>query len=291
MTIPLLGIVCALVSMVTLGLAIGMSKSPTVALGVKRFILWRQVFTSSILFIVLVVLWRTVTVSWPYIALTLLLSFLSYVAILAAYQALKTGVIGVVSPITDSSAFITVAISAVFLGESFSGAQLAAIALTIFGIILFAVEFSDFKRSSIFNVVTGVPHALLACVIWGVIYAFYKIPVAAIGPILTAFLIEFGNLIAAVPTNLLTKTTMARPDQKIFFWIFIIGTLAAASTLFYNLGIQTSGGNVGIIASIVFCSPVIAALYGFLVYKERLNPKQWLALSLILLGIVGISIL
>ena len=291
MDIPLIAIVCAVISMVTLGMAIGISKLPTVAIGVRRFIFWRQVFTTSPLFIVLAVLWSTVTVSWNFIALTLFLSFLSYLALLSAYRALKTGIVGVVAPITDSSAFITVAISALFLGEVFSRGQLVAIALTVFGIILFAIEFSDFKRSSIFNVLTGVPHALIACVIWGAVYAFYKFPVAAIGPVLTAFLIEFGNLVAAVPTNLLTKTTMRLPDKKIFLSLFVIGILAATSTLFYNLGLQLSNGSAGIIASIVFCSPVIAALYGFLVYKERLSPKQWLALALIVCGIVGISVL
>jgi len=291
MATPLLGVVYALISMVTLGLAVGMSKLPTVAIGVRRFVFWRELFTSSILLIVLAIMWHTVTISWLYIGLTLLLSFLSYIAILAAYQALKTGIVGVVAPITDSSAFITVAISLVFLGELFSAKQLTAIALTIIGLLLFAVDFKDFRHSNIFNVMSGVPHALLACAIWGVVYAFYRYPVAAIGPVLTAFLIEFGNLIAAVPTNLLTKTTMRWPDKKIFFSILVIGILAAASTLFYNLGLQYSNGNAGIIASIVFCNPVIAAIYASLVYKERLNPKQWLALTLIMAGIIGISIL
>lgn len=290
MAIPILGVVCALISMVTLGLAIGMSKAPVNALGVKRFVFWRQLFTSSLLFVVLAIMWRATILSWDYIALTFLLSFLSYIALLAAYRAVKTGALGVVAPITDSSAFITVGISALFLGELFSGAQLAAIALTILGLVLFAIDFRNFRRSNILNVMSGVPHALIACVIWGVTYAFYQFPVAAIGPILTAFIIEFGNLVAAVPTNLLTKTTLARPDKKIFFSIFVIGILAATSTLFYNLGLKYSNGNAGIIASIVFCSPVIAAIYGLLVYKERLNPKQWLALALIVLGIVGISI-
>ena len=277
--------------MISLGLAVGMSKAPVVGIGVKRFVFWRQVFTSSSLFVVLIVLWHTVTVSWQYIGLTLLLSFLSYVAILAAYRSIKTGIIGIVAPITDSSAFITVGISLVFLGELFSAWQLVAIAATVTGLVMFAVDFKDFKRSNVFNVLSGVPHALLACVIWGVIYAFYKFPVAAIGPILTSFLIEFGNLIAAVPTNLLTKTRFQRPDKKTFYWIFAIGILAATSTFFYNLGIQNSGNNVSIIASIVFTSPVIAALYGLVVYKERLNPKQWLALVLVVLGIIGVSIL
>lgn len=291
MAIPPLGIIYALISMVALGLAVGMSKLPVINIGVLRFSLWRQVFTSSLLLIVIIIFWSTASISWPQIAFTLFLSFLSYIALLSAYQAIKTGVIGVVAPITNSSALITIAISAIFLREFFSAGQLAAAALTIFGVILFAIDFSEFKRSDVFNFRSGVPYAMLACVIWEITYAFYKIPVAAIGPILTAFLIEFGNLMAAVPTNLLTKTTLARPDKKILFWLFAIGILAAASTLFYNLGLQYSNGNVGIIASIVFCNPLIAAIYGLLVYKEKLISKQWLALALTMAGIIGISIL
>ena len=42
MVMPLISVVCALISMVTLGLAVGMSKLPTVAIGVKRFVFWRE---------------------------------------------------------------------------------------------------------------------------------------------------------------------------------------------------------------------------------------------------------
>lgn len=267
-----------------------MSKTPALAIGVTRLLFWRQAFTSFFLFIILLFFWQTVNFNLGYALLTFAIALAGYLALLSAYQSLKIGRIGVVSPITSSSLAVTILFSVLFFGEILTIPQIASITAISLGIILLSIDFSDFKKSGLLNLSSGVPFALLACFIWGIVYSLYRIPIIAIGPIFTAFLIEFSNFCGAGAANLITKTKFALPDKKTFFWIFLIGCLAAASTLFYNLAVRTSQGDTSLVAAIVFSNPIISVLYGKFVYKEIINPKQWLSLALIIAGIVSISI-
>lgn len=276
--------------MVTLGLVVAMAKSPSQKIGVRRFVFWRQALTSFLLFCSLLSFRQSLSFSVGYFVFAIAIAVLSYVALLFAYQALKTGKIGVVAPIANSSSIVTVLFSVAFLGESLNVGQFIAVGITVMGIIILSIDFSNTKKSDIFNISSGIPLALIACLIWGIVYALYKIPVAAIGPLLTAFAIEFGSFLPAIPANLLTKTPFSLPDKKTIGMILLIGILAATSTLFYNLGISASGGNVALVAAITFSSPIVSSLYGFLVYKEKLDFIQWLGLSLTVIGIICISI-
>lgn len=290
MEISTLGILYSAVAMVTLGLAVAIAKNPAAKIGVRRFVFWRQALTSTLLFVFLMAYQKEPQFLSGYFALTLVVAAFTYIALACAYQALKTGKIGILAPIANSSAVITVVFSVFFLGESLKTTQSAAIGVTILGIILLSVNFSDLKNSDIFKKSSDIMLTLAACLIWGVAYALYKIPIATIGPILTAFAIEFGTFLPTVPANIITKTSFALPDKKNFVQIILIGILAATSTLFYNLGIAASGGNVSLVAAITFSNPVISSIYGYFVYKERLSLQQWLALGLTVFGIIGISI-
>jgi drug/metabolite transporter (DMT)-like permease len=289
--ISVLGIVFSVIAMVTMGLSVAMARIPSQNIGVKRFLFWRQATTSLLLFCGLLAFGRSLPFSIGYFTLALAIAFISYVALISAYQALKIGKIGVISPIANSSAIVTVLFSVIFLHESLIAPQIAMAFLAVLGIIILSINFSDFKSSDIFKPSSGVPLALVACLVWGIVYALYKIPVAVIGPLLTAFAIEFGSFLPNIPANIAAKTSFALPDAKTRVWILGIGLIAAASTLSYNLGIQVSGGNVALVAAITFSNPIISAIYGSFAYKEKLTPKQWVGLTLTVLGIMGISII
>lgn len=284
-----MGIAYSVVAMVTMGLAVAMAKIPPQAIGARRFVFWRQALTSLTLFIALIVCGQSLGFSAKYFALTLVIAAISYIALISAYQALKTGKVGVIAPITSSSSIVTILFSVTFLGESLNPAQIAAVGITVLGIVLLSIDFSDIKNSDIFRASSGVPLALVACFVWGITYALYKIPIAALGPLIAAFAIEFGSFLPTVPTNLITKTSFALPDRQILMQIIAIGILGATSTLFYNLGITVSGGNVALVAAITFSNPIVSSLYGFFVYKERLSARQWIALGLTVTGIIGLS--
>ncbi len=192
MEISTLGILYSVISMVTLGLAIGMAKTPVLAVGVRRFVFWRQAATSTLLLFALLFSGQKISLASIWFWLAIVISMATYFAIIAAYQAMKTGKIGVISPITNSSSIVTIAFSVFFLGETLNWPQAAAAGLIVLGIIVLSLNFSDIKNSDIFRSASGIPLALIACFIWGIAYAMYKIPVAAIGAMLTAFAIEFG---------------------------------------------------------------------------------------------------
>ncbi|RLG15112.1 MAG: hypothetical protein DRN66_00010 [Candidatus Nanohalarchaeota archaeon] len=165
--------------------------------------------------------------------------------------------------------------------------QAFSILLMIAGIVLISINFRDLKKPHIFQLSSGVPYALITCLLWGLMYSLIKIPVMVIGPILTSFVIETGLLLYSGVHLNVRKISFSIPDSNTLKYIFFLALFGAIATLSFNLGIKLY--NVSIVAALTFSSPLIVALYGKFIYKEKLTFQQWFAILLILCGIVCIS--
>ncbi len=69
--------------------------------------------------------------------------------------------------------------------------------------------------------------------------------------------------------------------------IVLIAVAGIFGTLCFNMGIMYS--DVSIVAPIAFSAPWISAIYGRFIYNEHLKNKQWLAMAIIIIGIIMIS--
>ncbi|MBW6461842.1 MAG: EamA family transporter [DPANN group archaeon] len=110
-------------------------------------------------------------------------------------KALSLGKLGIMSPIANSSIIFTVLFSVLLFNESLTSIKLGSILLIVLGVIFISVNFKDLKNYNIFSLANGIPYALISCVLWGLMFTLYKIPVIVIGPILTALIIEIGIFI------------------------------------------------------------------------------------------------
>ena len=134
---------------------------------------------------------------------------------------------------------------------------------------------------------SGIPYALITCFLWGLVFFLFKFPVTILGPILTSFIIEFGILIYSGINMKFSKIPLKLKDPKILIYVFFVALFGAIGTLFFNLGIKAY--DVSIVATLRSANPLVATLFARFVYKEKLIKKQWVAISLILLGIIIIS--
>jgi transporter family protein len=282
-----LGILFGLISMLGYGLSTGMAKSIIKKIGNQRTIFFRNTFISLILFVTLTFFLGGTNFSLTYIGIAFVVSLIGYVPLITFYKALKLGKIGIVSPISKSSIIFTILFSIVFFGESLTLLQSFSTILIVLGIVFISVNLRDLKNSQLFEISSGVPFALVSCLLWGLVYFLLKIPVTVLGPVLTSFILEFGIMIFGGVNLKVSKIGFGLPDRKILGRIFIMALLGSIGTLFYTMGIEIA--DVSTVIALSFSSPLLVTLYGKFVYKERLRALQYVAILLILAGILGVS--
>ncbi|MEM4268306.1 MAG: DMT family transporter [Candidatus Woesearchaeota archaeon] len=255
--------------------------------GAVRTTFWRNIFASSGLFLILVAYLflfpHSIEISFKYILLALAVSFIGYLSVLSFYSALANGKLGIVSPISNSSILFTAALSVVLFKESLSWFQVFAIIILFIGIITTTINFRDFNKSELIESKQAVTLSFLTCILWAILFFLLKINVQYLGPILSAFIIEFGAVIYSA-SHMHIRGLSFQIDRRTLFFSFLAGILGALGLLFYNIGII--GGYVSIVASITFSAPLISVLYGRIFYNEYLSFQQYIGVFLILAGII-----
>lgn len=286
MSFPI-AIIFGVLAMFGYGLNNAISKVPVKKVGEVKTIFYRNVFISIIYLIVLIIFLQKANFDFQFILIAFAISLLGYIPFVSFYKALEKGSLGIVSPIANSSVIITILFSVLFFKESLNFIQILSIISVIIGIFLISLDFKNLKSSSFLRLSTGVPYALLSCFLWGIVFFLFKIPVNILGPILTSFIIEFGITIFSALHLKIQKISFALPSRQMLKYIFLVSIFGAIGTLSFTFGISIY--NVSIIAAIAFANPLIAVIYGKFIYKEKLKLQQWLAIGIILCGIVLIS--
>ncbi len=280
------GIIFGLLAMVGYGLGSAIAQAPVKKAGVVRTIFFRNALITLMIAPIVLFYASETVLSWNYVAIALAISALCYVPFVAFYKALENGKIGIVTPVANSSVIYTILLSTVFFKETLTSTQLYSIALIIGGTILISIDFRDLRNSDIFKMSSGVPLAILSSLLWGLGYFLFKIPVDALGPILTSLIIEGGIAIYG-GFHLFASGIFGIPDGRSMKQIFFVALFGALGTLSYTLGIQMQG--VSIVAALAFASPLVSVLYARAVYKEKLRAQQYVAAAMMIAGIVFIS--
>lgn len=281
-----LGIIFGIISMLGFGISTGITKVPLKSIGNQMTIFFRGIFMSLIIFLVLL-FYLPASLSPFYLVIALVIGVIGYFPLFTFYKGLKRGKIGVISPVSNSSIIFTVLFSIVFFGETLNIIQSYAIVLIIIGVFLVSVNFRDLKGSNLFKFSSGIPFALMTCLGWGLFFFLVKIPVTFIGPVLTAFMVEFVIMIMAGINMRASRIPFKIPNKRILIYIVILSVFGSAGAIFFNMGISVS--SVSIVAALSKSSPWVTTLYGRVAYKEKLKAAQYVAIVLILAGIVLIS--
>lgn len=280
------GTIFAIMSMLGYGLGNAISKAPVEALGSRKTLFYRNILISVVLFVILIFNLKESQFNSTYILVGLLISLIGYIPIIAFFEAIKRGKVGVISPVASSSLIVTIFLSIIFFKETLTHNQVFAILFIILGIILISVNLKDLKRSNIFSISSGVPFALIACLGWGLVFFLMKFPVSKLGPIFSAFILESGLVIFS-GIHLKSKGESFKVHRKYYKYLFITAIATMFGTLFYNYGINAT--SVSLVAAISACAPLVVTIYGKVVYKEKLSLQQYSASLVIVIGIITLS--
>jgi len=281
-------ILYGIIAMFGLGLNAALAKFPVMKIGGVKTIFFRNALTSLLLFLMFLPFIGMTNFSPAYILIAFAIALVGYIPLATFYKAMKVGKMGVVSPVANSSIVFTVLFATVFFGEVLSFAQMSSILLIVAGIVLISLNFRELKNSSLFKISSGIPYALISCLLWGVVFFLLKIPVTVLGPFLTALMLELGSFILAGVNLAISRAHFKLPGKQVMIHIFLVALFGSIGSLFYSMGIASAG--VSIVAALAFSNPWIAALYGKIVYRDSLRPLQYIGILLALTGMLMISL-
>jgi drug/metabolite transporter (DMT)-like permease len=180
---------------------------------------------------------------------------------------------------------IGVLVTVFMVDERFSPIYVFSFSLAILGILL--VQKFNIKNLSLqWN--KGATYALLASFSWGATYPLFKFASPAVGALPLSFILEAAVTAVAfvwVLTRKEKRSTVKLLSQAQLKHYGILAILLIGGTLFFNLAIQkVSVLNLNLIGNFQF---VVSIVLGMLIYREKLTPREFMGIALILFAIAS----
>jgi drug/metabolite transporter (DMT)-like permease len=255
------------------------------AVGVKRAVYFGQALGFSIMSLLLIAfpafILKSMSASLTVWLFGIVAAVLTVSGALALSKAFALGKASIVAPLVTSYGVVTTLLSWAG-GEQISLIQLLCIALCVIGVILSSIH-SDSKIPHTTQASSSIAYALLAALFYGTSFwlqGHFVLPV--LGPVTMLWLAYLVGLIVLVVIVLRIEDGLKIPPLKNCM------TLTGASLM--NLGGFSSfawgavAGSVSVVTVISTLSGGIAAILGYVFFKERLAKLQVLGVVLVLVG-------
>lgn len=255
------------------------------AVGVKRAVYFGQALGFTIMSLLLIVfpvfILRSMAAPLDVWLIGVAAAVLTVSGALALSKAFALGKASIVAPLVTSYGVVTTLLSWAG-GEQISLLQLLCIALCVIGVVLSSMH-SDPKVPHSTQASSSIAYALLAAVFYGTSFWLqgrFVLPV--LGPVTMLWLAYLVGLIVLVGIVLRIDDGLKLPPLKNCL------TLTGASLM--NLGGFSSfawgavAGSVSVVTVISTLSGGIAAILGYVFFKERLGKVQVSGVVLVLVG-------
>ena len=274
------GIAYAVIVMVCFGVGSAFWKIPARAVGPIRAVYFRQLYVVTILGAVLFFVPQPPPFGLSDLGVAILIALFGYLPLYFFLRAVSSGVVGVVSGIANAKVLVTIVLGQLFLGDTLTGRQWALTLILV--VALVGLAWQPLSPTSK-RLVDGAGDALIACLLWGIVYFVVAFPVSKLGPFYFAFILELGVLCAAI-VHLKSSATPPLPlPHSAWPALALCVITAVIGTVSYNIAI--SRAPISIVAAISFSSPVVATLIARVAFGERLRPLQLVAMATIVLAL------
>ncbi|OMQ30166.1 DMT family transporter [Pseudomonas putida] len=255
------------------------------AVGVKRAVYFGQALGFTIMSLLLIVfpvfLLRSMAAPLETWLIGVAAAVLTVSGALALSKAFALGKASIVAPLVTSYGVVTTLLSWAG-GEQISLLQLLCIALCVLGVVLSSIH-SDPKVPHTTQASSSITYALLAALFYGTSFWLQgRFVLPSLGPVTMLWLAYLVGLLVLVVIVLRIDDGLKIPPLKNCL------TLTGASLM--NLGGFSSfawgavAGSVSVVTVISTLSGGIAAILGYVFFKERLGKVQVLGVVLVLVG-------
>jgi drug/metabolite transporter (DMT)-like permease len=225
--------------------------------------------------------------SFKSVTLFLGVSVLISAGFISMVKAFSYGATGVVSPIANAYAVVTLLIAVVFLGVETSVIQIISVFTVVGGISLLSYEKSQGKKLKLHN---SVVYAILALLFFGLGFAGFDIA-ATQEWYQNIILFEISmTIIAACIVVFWLKGDSVRQMKKVFKSknTYYGGLLGATGSLGLFLAIANVE-NIAVPAAIAAASPLVTVALARRYDKEHLNFHQYVGAVVVVIGIAMLS--
>ncbi len=254
--------------------------------GPARFILLRGLVVCAMLTVTAIPTFHRLA-NWRAAFAAFAIGLLGYLAPLAFTHGIKISRISIVAPIAGTAPFITVLLSALLLGTHVGSLQWLGILIILAANIAVSLNFRSLRDSNVLKLASGVPYALTAAILWGVVFFLIIYPTRSLGPWLSALLLEIG-VVAAAMVHVWSQRDGFALKHVFSRRLLINALLIATGTLGYTIGVHSF--NIGIVATLGNSTAIISIIAATIVHHERLTRNEMLLAAFMVLGVVIVSV-
>ncbi|MEY4050259.1 MAG: EamA-like transporter family [Bacteroidota bacterium] len=224
---------------------------------------------------------HTLSLGTPFL-LTIALSVFNIFGLVFFLRGIQKAPVSIVVPVSAIKLF-TILTAVFIVGEVWKANYLYAFIFSTAGLLL--LYFQGKEKASVSEQKNGMLYGVLASFFWGSSYALYTYPISWWGPLGFSLVVEttamlFG-LVLVIRDGLL-KNLLNYISAKHIFTYLKLGFLLVAGGLAINISYQYLP--IMVINILIISSQLLSVLIGYFFFKERLSPKQWMGLALIIIS-------
>jgi drug/metabolite transporter (DMT)-like permease len=215
------------------------------------------------------------------------LGIVSLVGLLALYKGFQLGRLSIVSPIVSGFPALTSVLAVLLLGELLSSGRIVGIILTITGVILISIR-QRIEHNGM-SLPSGIPYAMLAFALFGVLYLVMKLVVPSLGvwvPVLMLRWVSAG-LLGLYLLGSKRGFSVAGMGLGSFSLVISVAVLDTLGNILFNLGIVS--GSVALVATLSGLFSAVTIGLAWVRLRERIEKHQMAGIFAVLGGVALIG--
>lgn len=279
-----LEIILGFVVMLFFGLSNSLLKKPSTELSSVYMSFLRNLILSTGLLLLMIFYNPGFNLDINVILYSVFIGFLSYFSLLTFFGALKDLSLSISAPIVNSSIAIILILLAIFTDYNLSIFNILMIIVLILGIYLLSHSKEKSKVS-----IKGLTFAFLTCILWGSIYYMFAMPSREIGPVFSSFVIE-GSVVLFSGLHVLISKKQHFGKVNLSTMKYLVGSSILAVIALTTIKIGVLLPRVDIIYLSTALVPLVASVYGFVVYKEKLSQIQMIGFVTVIITTILLSL-
>lgn len=271
------------------GTADFLSRSQSEKIGYYRTVIYSHVTTLAFLFALAPFISPSLVASADPLIVLVISGALNFVAFIFLYRAFHRGVISLVAPVAYTYPAVTTVLSIVILGTVLDSARILAISGIIVGVVLLSTRFSELRGTlrgqGPPNITAGIGSAVGSSVFFGSVYIGIGYAAPLVSVVIPAMVLRSVGIAAGLLLAPVLHQGVS-PSRLTFSRVIIaMGVLEAVGFLGFTYGVAAAGGSLPVVAAISGMGGAVAASYGLMFLKERLEPNQMVGVLLSLVGV------
>jgi drug/metabolite transporter (DMT)-like permease len=194
-------------------------------------------------------------------------------------HAMQTGRYSFVTPLVVISSVFSFLTSLIVYKETLSNSKYCALALIIVG--LFLHQRNKLVR---FQLTKEVFFVLLCSIFWGISYVFYLVSIKKFGVFNFSIILELCVFVSCIGLLFFKEKRIFPPrlNNNNLLLCLLMGFLVAGGSLLSNFTLTQFPVSLNILIGLLF--EIIVIAIGLYFFREKLNNRDWLLLSLATMG-------